>query len=231
MTPSKAATGLKRLRQQAKLSVREVAEAIGRPASTYSSYEDKYKKPYLPLDLVKDLGPIFIPRGVDQSALFALAGINDADAPPMPAIGPSSPDGFIPIGRFDTSLSMGPGALALEEPEPLGYWMFEAQWLRTLSQAAASQLGVVKVDGDSMQPTLLAGDWVLIDRTQTRLSREGIYAIRVGDDAWVKRLSLNLKDRTVRIISDNATIPFQDISMEEIDVIGRVVSIVARKIP
>jgi len=57
------------------MSVREVAEAIGRPASSYSSYEDKYKKPYLPIDLVKSLIPVWTLRGVKEAEILALAGM------------------------------------------------------------------------------------------------------------------------------------------------------------
>ena len=137
---------------------------------------------------------------------------------------------YTEIGRFDASFSMGPGALVAENPEPLGYWMVETQWLNGITRSAPNSLAIVRADGDSMTPTLHAGDWVLIDKAQTRLSREGIYAIRVGDDVWIKRLSLNLRDKLVRIISDNATIPWQDIGEDDLHVIGRVVAIVARKV-
>jgi phage repressor protein C with HTH and peptisase S24 domain len=76
MKVSAAATGLKRLREQAKMSVRGVADALDRPASTYAAYEDKFKKQYLPVDLAKALVPIFEPRGVPARAVLALAGID-----------------------------------------------------------------------------------------------------------------------------------------------------------
>ena len=75
VTQSPAAVGLKRLRNQAGLSVRAVAAAIGCPPSTYASYEDKYKKARLPLDLVERLVPVFAPKGVPPAALFELAGL------------------------------------------------------------------------------------------------------------------------------------------------------------
>lgn len=138
---------------------------------------------------------------------------------------------FIPIGRYDTSFSMGPGSLLGDDPEPLGYWMIESQWLRALSKAAAAELAIVRCTGDSMQQTLFDGDWVLVDRTQRRLSREGIYAIRVGDDSWVKRISLNIKTKKIRVLSDNPTTPPQpDVDEDELSVIGRVIALVARKI-
>lgn len=136
---------------------------------------------------------------------------------------------FLPIGRYDTAFSMGPGALVEEHPEPLGYWLIETQWLANITRAAPDSLAIVKASGDSMTPTLLPNDWVLVDRTQTRISREGIYAIRVGDDVWIKRISLNLRDKTVRVISDNPTTPVQEVEESDLAVIGRVISLVARQ--
>lgn len=137
---------------------------------------------------------------------------------------------YASIGRYDAGFSAGPGSLVDPHAEPLGCELIEAQWLRAVTQAAPEQLAVVRVSGESMEPTLRDGDWILIDRTQTRVNREGIYALLVGDLAWVKRLSLNLREKLVRIISDNPTVPMQEIEETELHLIGRVISLVGRKV-
>lgn len=58
------------------MSVREVAEKLGRPASTYASYEDKFKKPFLPLELVNALVPIFAEKGISKPEVMKLAGVD-----------------------------------------------------------------------------------------------------------------------------------------------------------
>lgn len=159
-------------------------------------------------------------------------GAEDDAAEPETALPAPAVEGFIPVGRFDASFSMGPGSLITDDPEPLGYWIFEEQWLRALSTVAPNSLAVVKVDGDSMSPTLFGGDLVLIDRSKTKPNAEGIYAIRVGDIAWVKRISINLKSKKVRVLSDNPLVPKQpEMDEEELSIIGRVVALVARKMP
>lgn len=159
-----------------------------------------------------------------------LEGADEADdscALPAPSV-----TGFISIGRFDASFSMGPGSLIADHPEPLGYWVFEEQWLRALSSVSPDRLAVVKVDGDSMMPTLHNGDLVLVDRTRTRPNREGIYALQVGDIAWVKRVSVNLKTQKIRVLSDNPLVPKQpEMNEDELIIIGRVIALVARKVP
>lgn len=60
----------------------------------------------------------------------------------------------------------------------------------------------IQVDGDSMEPTLRDGDYVLIDESTT-FGVNGIYAIQLGGQILIKRLQFKM-DGTVLIISDNS---------------------------
>ena len=137
---------------------------------------------------------------------------------------------FVSVARFDAALSAGPGCIMEDKPEPLGYQLFEAQWLRAVTRAAPSSLAVLQVDGDSMEETLMDDDWVLVDRTQTRLNRTGIYAIQVSDTAWVKRIELDLETKLVQLISDNQRYPIRRLPEEDLQVLGRVLWVVGRKL-
>lgn len=57
------------------------------------------------------------------------------------------------------------------------------------------------VDGDSMEPTLRDGDYVLIDEN-INFGTNGIYAIQYGGQILIKRLQFKM-DGTILIISDN----------------------------
>ena len=59
----------------------------------------------------------------------------------------------------------------------------------------------IQVDGDSMEPTLRDGDYVLIDEN-TIFGVNGIYAIQLGGQILIKRLQFKM-DGTILIISDN----------------------------
>lgn len=168
------------------------------------------------------------PEGAEGAASAALAtALPAVNAPGIIDLGTGE---YASVGRFDAALSAGHGSLLAAEPDPLGYHLFEAQWLRSITQAAPDHLAVVRVDGDSMEQTLSNGDWVLVDLTQRSFNREGVYALRIGDAGWIKRLSLNLRDRLIRVISDNALYPVQELGEDELDIIGRVVCIVARRV-
>ncbi|MGH6977475.1 MAG: helix-turn-helix domain-containing protein, partial [Stellaceae bacterium] len=67
---SVASRKLKQVRQRAGLSIRQVAQALGMEyGSSYQHYEDRYKKPLLPLELVLKLVPIFAPAGINATEL------------------------------------------------------------------------------------------------------------------------------------------------------------------
>lgn len=220
---------LRRYRETKGLSRQKLADAVGAHHNQIQKLENNERE--LTLDWLKKIAP-HLGVGVGQ-ILADMPGIGDESTPYRERPGPVALAGqdFIPIGRFDASFSMGPGSLIPNDPEPLGYWIFEEQWLRALNAAAPDYLAVVKVDGDSMMPTLSGGDLVLIDRSKNRPNREGIYAIRVGDTAWVKRISLNLRNKKVRVLSDNPLFEKQpEMDEEDLSIIGRVIALVARKV-
>ena len=59
----------------------------------------------------------------------------------------------------------------------------------------------IQVDGESMEPTLRDGDYVLIDEN-INFGTNGIYAIQYGGQILIKRLQFKM-DGTILIISDN----------------------------
>ena len=124
-------------------------------------------------------------------------------------------DGLVSVKRHPVMVSAGPGAVVTEE---LGkpYFAFDERWLKALTPSAPSNLSIVRVEGDSMAPTLNAGDDILVDLGDAaeRL-RDGIYVLRIDDALVVKRLALNPIARRVTVQSDNPAYPdWPDCSLE-----------------
>ena len=67
-------------------------------------------------------------------------------------------------------------------------------------------MSLVRIVGDSMEPTLHAGDIVLIDHTKNYISGNSIYAISIDDEIFIKRLQLISKTQ-IQVISDNNKYP------------------------
>ena len=132
--------------------------------------------------------------------------------------------GLSTVSRHPVTVSAGPGAVVAEE---LGkpYFAFDDRWLRSLTATKADKLSIVRVEGDSMAPTLNAGDDILVDLGDgiDRL-RDGIYVLRFEDALVVKRLALHPMGRTVTIQSDNPAYPdWPHCGIDEINCIGRVI--------
>lgn len=135
--------------------------------------------------------------------------------------------GYVAIPLFnDVRAAAGAGAIngCLEKPDDA--LMFKADWIRFELGARPEDLNLIRVSGDSMEPTLRAGDVVLIDHRAQRPDREGIYILRLGEMLLVKRLQA-LPGGMVRVVSDNPAFAPWEISLEKIGsdmaIIGRVV--------
>jgi phage repressor protein C with HTH and peptisase S24 domain len=141
-----------------------------------------------------------------------------------PAEEPPQAQGLVSVKRHPVMVSAGPGALVTEE---LGkpYFAFDERWLKALTPSSPANLSIVRVEGDSMAPTLNAGDDILVDLGDAaeRL-RDGIYVLRIDDALVVKRLALNPLGRRVTVQSDNpAYSDWPDCRLDQINCIGRVI--------
>jgi phage repressor protein C with HTH and peptisase S24 domain len=84
---------------------------------------------------------------------------------------------------------------------------------------------VIRVEGDSMLPTLADGDEILVDRAGAMgARRDGIYVLRFDGALMVKRLAFNPARRTVTIRSDNEAYPsWSDCDPAAVEVVGRAI--------
>jgi hypothetical protein len=141
-----------------------------------------------------------------------------------PAEQAPGPQGLQTVKRHPVMVSAGPGAIVNEE---LGrpYFAFDGRWLKALTTTAPSNLSIVRVEGDSMSPTLNAGDDILVDLGDgADRMRDGIYVLRIDEALVVKLVAMNPLGRRVTIQSDNPAYPdWPDCSLGEINCIGRVI--------
>src|SRR5215204_5272209 len=141
-----------------------------------------------------------------------------------PADAPMDASGLVSVKRHPVAASAGPGAIVAEEMgKP--YFAFDERWLKTLTGTPAASLSIVRVEGDSMSPTLNHGDEILVDLGDPAdRHRDGIYVLRTDDALVVKRLAMHPMGRRVTVQSDNPAYPdWPDCGIEEIHVIGRVI--------
>lgn len=104
-------------------------------------------------------------------------------------------------------------------------WHFPSSFLRDELRAPERRIQILETQGDSMAPTIMSGDRVIIDTGHTTPSPDGIYAIRDRFGAIVvKRLQVLRRGEPpiIRIISDNRAHDSEDVGVDEIQIFGRV---------
>lgn len=135
--------------------------------------------------------------------------------------------GYVQIPLYDVRAGAGNGA-HIESERVVDSLAFKEEWIRQELRASPGDLRLINVSGDSMEPDLRAGDIILIDHTDTRASREGIYVIRMDGALLVKQLQ-RLPGGVVRVISRNQAYEAFSIRVAALEdpngfaIIGRVV--------
>lgn len=201
---------------------RENYGALSRLLGRNSAYIQQYIKRGTPRKLDEaDRRTLARYFGVEEQYLGG-PGESPAAPAPAPAL-KGGGKGMVLVPQFDLGASAGAGSLDQSE-RPAGRMAFEEKWLRELG-ANPTGLSMIRVDGDSMAPTLSHGDDILVDRMDgaARL-RDGIYVLRLDDVLMVKRVALGLGRGRFSVRSDNPHYPdWEDIDPALVDVIGRVI--------
>ncbi len=164
------------------------------------------------------------PRKLDEDDRRLLARFFGVDERQLggPEIDPGAVGGLTMVPRLGIDASAGAGALA-EDEAAFGRIGFDPVWLRRLG-ADPKSVSMIRVKGDSMNPTLDDGDEILVDTgDRAERARDGVYVLRIEDALVVKRLSVHPATRRYTISSDNSAYPgWPDCDPTSVDVVGRV---------
>ncbi len=126
------------------------------------------------------------------------------------------------IPELELGYSMGGGSVFADYRQK-GFVPFQRDWLRGFMRGTFADLFVARGAGDSMMPTMIDGDIVLIDTAQKRIDQQDrIWALSYGDLGMIKRVR-RLPGGTYRIMSDNPAVEPLEATDEEMYVVGRVV--------
>ncbi|WP_336958772.1 S24 family peptidase [Sphingobium aquiterrae] len=129
----------------------------------------------------------------------------------------------VTIPRMDLGASAGAGSLDDRE-QVTGLVGFDEAWLRAMGVRRES-LSIIRVDGESMAPTLCDGDEIMVDSADaaSRL-RAGIYVLRFQDVLMVKRIAPGPGQGLLSILSDNPHFQsWTDVDPAQIVLLGRVI--------
>jgi SOS-response transcriptional repressor LexA len=150
-------------------------------------------------------------------------------------------DGAIP--EIDMKLGAGSGVVgevinlpvasgSISGHRVVAEWLIPLEYLRNEAKASPKDTLISEIIGDSMSPTYMPGDRVMIDLNQNRMTTDTVYAISDGiTEPQIKRLQrIPFSDpQQVIIISDNPNLERFTVDLERITIIGRIVGHIARK--
>ena len=129
---------------------------------------------------------------------------------------------FFQIRYFsDIRASAGGGAYGFDEQE-YETISIDEKLMHNMVGMGNTELEAIHVDGESMEPTLQDGSIVFVDRTQTNISKNGIFIAQTLNGLYIKRIQQRA-DGMVELISDNTVYPPQAIHPDEVTIIGKVV--------
>ncbi len=133
----------------------------------------------------------------------------------------------VELEEFDLAYGMG-SVFIHEAPIKSNRQTFSRAWLRYFTDAPFDRLFFARGIGDSMTPTILDNDVILIDTSQqTPRMWDQLWAIDMGGMGMIKRLRPG-RDGGIRLISDNPAVKEDTAYDGEMNVIGRVVAIVRK---
>lgn len=155
----------------------------------------------------------------DRRKLAEFFGVGEVELGADPAhLSQRESGAFVAIPRLSLDASAGPGSYGTEEIS-FDDFRFSPRWMAEMGLKGAD-LSAIRVQGDSMEPLLRSGDEIFVDRN--RRGGEGIHVVRIGDTLHVKQMQASAPGRVTLISANDAYAPIE-LSLGEVEVIGRVV--------
>ena len=130
-----------------------------------------------------------------------------------------------PVPRLDVGAAAGAGAFDGDERAE-AHIAFDPAWLRRVARGAPDQLSIIRVDGDSMAPTLVDGDDILVDRGDARRAAARRH-LRAADRGRAGGQAARGQSGGADALDPAATIPpipaGRDCDPAAVEIVGRVV--------
>ncbi len=127
----------------------------------------------------------------------------------------------IAVDMLDTTACCGNGIENFAE-NVNGKWLMPLADFRQITMTAPDNIKLLKVRGDSMEPTLKEGDWVLVDITHVAPDSDGMFLLRMSTGLAVKRLQGGITQDVI-VKSDNPKYDNITANIGEIRILGKVI--------
>lgn len=229
---------LKNYRESSKITLAEMAAMLGVSTTTVVNYETGKRTPDIDflIDFSEATGEDFIywlglrVAGSESSGAAAAKARLDALSATYNSFVVQPDKSFVSLPLYDIKDAANASSASIQGLVTDEMLQFSTAWIKRELNASPSDLFLILVDDESMEPTLRPGDTILLDRRATKPDREGVYILQMNGVPLVKRLQI-LPGGIVKVVSDNPTyetftIRMADINKQDFGILGRVVWVV-----
>lgn len=201
----------------------QFARAVKLSPVTYRAYENNQN------GFAKHVTNFARRLGVSSEWLLEGGPIPDGDPPDPPPPGFfGAPEALIErynielVRQVDISYAMGDGSIIEDYPET-GFLPFDRGFLSQFTRVPVDKVFIAKGVGDSMEPTIRREEVVMIDASRNRLTEQDqIWALAYMGVGMIKRVR-KISGGRLLILSDNPSVPPQEVDEEDVVVVGKVV--------
>ena len=127
---------------------------------------------------------------------------------------------YVFVPQVSGEISAGGGLVADDTVEMK--IAFRKEWIER--RGDPKNMSLIRVSGDSMEPTLQSGDLALVDHGRNYFDPQGgIYAISIDHSIMIKRLQVLYPSKRIKVISDNGRYESSEMEMEQVKINGKVI--------
>ena len=131
----------------------------------------------------------------------------------------------VSIDLVDLKGSCGDGLVAFDQMPHVKHLLVSTDWFKKqFAFYSPNNIKIITATGDSMSPDIEDGDAVFIDQSDLGIIRDGIYAVIINGELFIKRIQ-RLPDRLLFISTNKAYQTFEVMKASDatIHVLGRVI--------
>ena len=212
---------VERLQKEGKYNTEgDVAEALEMTKTALSNHKTRRSIPYEALSTFCDKSGISLDWLLTGTGSVRRGGYNQETSHAIISEGQSDFGDYEFVPQVSGAISAG-GGLIPDNAVELKI-AFRREWIQR--RGDPKNMSLIRVSGDSMEPTLQSGDLALVDHGKNYVDPQGgIYAIAIDQTIMIKRLQVMHPSKGLKVISDNGRYEPIETDLEQLRINGKVI--------
>ena len=134
------------------------------------------------------------------------------------------PTNVCSITAFSAEAAEGYGCQMYVENHPFKRIDINRDWLnKNASCTDENALSIITKQGDSMSPTIMDSDALLLDHSISEIQKDGIYATVINGNIYINRFNLRPDGKLIMISDNKAYDSYEVQETDNVEVIGQII--------